>query len=197
MAELFAVPAAAVQVGCVVRVPDHVGLRAASLAEPLHTVLNGQEQAAARLRSGHRAGPDRDASCRSGPIRGAELVVGVDRLPERTTSAAAFLGPEGIRNLPADSATVREWSPRNGWDVVVVAAGAVAAVELAMDVVAPGGCVLAFGGMPIGRSTVPIDINLIHYKQLRLIGAFGGSPSRSVLPCAGWARSKLNLRIRV
>jgi L-iditol 2-dehydrogenase len=196
MAERFAVPAAAVELGSVVPVPPALTLRVASLAEPLHTVLNGQDRAG--------VGPaDSVLVVGLGPIgalhvavaasRGAELAVGVDRLPERVAAASAVLGPEAARELPADPAAVRDWAPRGGWDVVVVAAGAVAAVELALAVAAPGGRVLAFGGMPADRSVVPVDMNRIHYQQLELVGAFGGSPElfrRAV----GWlSRSTLDL----
>lgn len=179
MAERFALPSQAIELGCVVSVPDGLSLRAASLAEPLHTVINGQD----------RAGIDSNDSVLViglGPIgtlhtvvarsRGATPVIGLDMNAERVAAAARILGPDHLHSAPDDPGLVRSWAPRDGWDVVILAAGAASAVELALEVVAPGGRVLAFAGMPADRSVVPIDLNRIHYRQLNLVGAFGGSP---------------------
>jgi L-iditol 2-dehydrogenase len=95
--------------------------------------------------------------------------------------------------LPADAEAVRAWAPRDGWDVVVVAAGAAAAVQLAVQVAAPGGRVLAFGGLPSDQAVVPLDVNRIHYQQLRLVGAFGGSPELFREAVRWLARSSLDL----
>ena len=195
MAELFALPAAAIEVGCPVQVPDTLTLKVASLAEPLHTVLNGQAVG--------KVGPaDSVLVVGLGPIgalhvavarsRGADPVIGIDRRAERVSAAARVLGEEGLRHVPQDAATVRGWAPNDGWDVVVLAAGTAHAIDLAMAAVARGGRIIAFAGMPPDASSVTIDLNRIHYHQLQLVGAFGGSPelfrsavrwlSRSTLP---------------
>jgi L-iditol 2-dehydrogenase len=197
MAERFALPAGAIEVGCAVPLPDGLSLLAASLAEPLHTVLNGQDQAA--ITAGDSVlvvglGPIGALHVAVARSRGADVVLGIDRLPERTSAAADVLGADSVRPAPADSATVRGWAPRDGWDVVVVAAGSAAAVELAMAAVANGGRVLAFGGMPAGQSTVALDVNRIHYQQLRLIGAFGGSPELFRQAVSWLARCDLDVR---
>ncbi len=196
MAEQFALPSEAVELGCVVPVPDHLSLRAASLAEPLHTVLNGQARA--------RVGADDSVLVIGlGPIgtlhtavarsRGAGPVFAVDILDGRVAAAAAFLGHDAARVHPGDASTVRSWAPRAGFDIVVLAAGSAPAVTLAFQVVAPGGRILAFAGMPADKSVVPIDLNRIHYQQLDLVGAFGGSPE-SFRHAVRWlAQSNLDL----
>jgi L-iditol 2-dehydrogenase len=179
MAERFAVPVEAVELGSVVRVPSGLSLRAASLAEPLHTVINGQDRADINSRDCVLViglGPIGTLHSAVARSRGAAPVIAIDVLEERVEAAASVLGSGGIRVSPGDARTVRGWAPRNGWDVVVVAAGVAPAMQLALDVVAPGGRVLAFAGMPADKASVPIDMNRVHYQQLRIIGAFGGNP---------------------
>jgi L-iditol 2-dehydrogenase len=62
-----------------------------------------------------------------------------------------------------------------GADVVVEAAGTVAAWQRALDLVRPGGTVLAFGGLP-RDARVEIDPYRIHYEEVRLVGAFHHTP---------------------
>jgi L-iditol 2-dehydrogenase len=57
-----------------------------------------------------------------------------------------------------------------GADVVIVAAPAEAAQQNALELAALGGRVNFFGGLPKDRSVVPLDTNLIHYKELLVTG---------------------------
>jgi L-iditol 2-dehydrogenase len=41
---------------------------------------------------------------------------------------------------------------------------------LALELAAVNGRVIFFGGLPKGKSVVPLDTNLIHYKQLLVTG---------------------------
>ena len=62
-----------------------------------------------------------------------------------------------------------------GADVVIEAAGTVEAWERALELVRPGGTVLAFGGLP-REARVEIDPYRIHYEEVRLVGAFHHTP---------------------
>ncbi|HEY7345320.1 MAG TPA: zinc-binding dehydrogenase, partial [Gaiella sp.] len=62
-----------------------------------------------------------------------------------------------------------------GADVVIEAAGAVAAWERALELVRPGGTVLAFGGLP-RDARVEVDAYRIHYEEVRLVGSFHHTP---------------------
>ncbi len=180
MAEFFAVPGDAVDAGCVVPLPEGLSLREGALAEPLHTVLNGQERADVR--------PDDSVLVLGlGPIgtlhvavarsRGALPVLGLDVLAARVESAADILGPRSVTligDIQVDELRAR--GGRAGWDVVVLATSSPQAIELAMAVVAPVGRVLFFAGMPPDVAVQPLDLNAIHYRQLSLVGAFAGTP---------------------
>ena len=62
-----------------------------------------------------------------------------------------------------------------GADVVIEAAGTTEAWELALDLVRPGGTVLAFGGLP-REAHVRVDPFRIHYEEVTLKGAFHHTP---------------------
>ena len=96
-------PAAAIELGCAVSVPDQPEPARGSLAEPLHTVLNGQAQA--QIAAGDSVlvvglGPIGTLHVAVARSRGAGPVLGVDRLPDRVQAAAAVLGPDAVREPP-------------------------------------------------------------------------------------------------
>jgi L-iditol 2-dehydrogenase len=196
MAESFAVPADAVRAGCVVTLPESLSLKDAALAEPLHTVLNGQDQARV---SAHDSvlvlglGPIGTLHTAVSLSRGAGPVLGLDLNPDRVATAAAALGDDAVGLVPDDAAALKALGGRRGWDVVILANGAPQAVALAMDVVAPNGRVLAFAGMPAAKAQVPIDMNRLHYQQFSLIGAFAGTPNTFREAVAWLGRTSIDL----
>ena len=181
MAQLCAVPAEWVRSGGVVQLPSSLPPVFGAVAEPVHTVLNGQEQA--QISSGESVlvlglGPIGVLHASVARSRGASPVVGADINPERVAGASALLGASAVVHM-ADGweAAARARTPEaGGFDVVVLATGAKAAVETALRLVAMGGRILAFAGMPPGSSLVDVDLNAIHYRQISLVGAFGGTP---------------------
>jgi L-iditol 2-dehydrogenase len=86
--------------------------------------------------------------------------VGVGSRPERQALAPAFGAETGSGE---------------GADVVIEAAGTPAAWELALDLVRPGGTVLAFGGLP-RETRVQVNPFRIHYEEVTLKGAFHHTP---------------------
>jgi len=181
MQQEFAIPAASIAAGCVVPIPPTLAPRTAVLAEPLHTVINGQDLA--------RVGPGDSVlvvglgtigtlhAAYAHSLR-ARSVLAVDIRPERVDRAAGVLGGDLVGAVPPDGASaIRARSGADGWSVVIIAAGVPAAVRLALDTVEASGRVLAFAGLSPAEAVVPVDMNRIHYQQIELIGAFGGTPS--------------------
>lgn len=62
-----------------------------------------------------------------------------------------------------------------GADLVIEAAGTVESWERALELVRPGGTVLAFGGLA-RDARVEVDPYRIHYEEVRLVGAFHHAP---------------------
>jgi L-iditol 2-dehydrogenase len=183
-AGLMRVPAKVLAVGGLNRIPDGVGYDEASVAEPLACVLNGQELA--------RVGPGDDVVViGSGPIgclhvrlaraRGAARVFLVERNPDRLRLAAALVGPDAaIHAADTDVVdAVRKLTDGRGADVAIVAAASAAAQEQALALAARQGRISFFGGLPKDDPVVAVDANLVHYRELTIVGANGSSPAHN------------------
>ena len=143
-------------------VPAGIPPEVAAMVEPLACCFHGVEAA------GVSAG-DTVAVLGLGPI-GLMLCaciadaggwpVGVGSRPERQALAPLFGAETGTGE---------------GADIVIEAAGTVDAWETALELVRPGGTVLAFGGLP-REARVAVDPYRIHYEEVSLRGAFHHTP---------------------
>ena len=95
----------------------------------------------------------------------------------RVERAARILG-DGLVARMDDGWTdrARRTVDGGGFDVVITAVGAPDAIATAIELAEPGGRVLAFAGLPPDDRTIGLDINDLHYRQLSIVGAFGGTP---------------------
>ena len=66
--------------------------------------------------------------------------------------------------------TVTRMAGGDGMDVIITAAPVPAVQSAALRLARPCGRVLLFAGLPRSRSTVELDTNLIHYKELAVLG---------------------------
>jgi L-iditol 2-dehydrogenase len=183
-AEYLVVPAAVLKVDGLNRVPDGVSFAEASIAEPLACVLNGQELAG--------VGPGDDVVVvGAGPIgclhvrlarsRGARRVFLVDINRARLDMSAALVAPDAaICGSEVDTVdTVLKLTDGRGADVVITAAASGAAQQDAVQMAARSGRVSLFGGLPKTAPTITLDSNLVHYRELVLVGANGSSPTHN------------------
>ena len=76
-------------------------------------------------------------------------------------------------------AAVRELTGGRGADVIIVAAASGQAQEDGLRMAARRGRVSFFGGLPKDRSTITVDANLVHYRELGIVGANGSSPAHN------------------
>ena len=183
-AELMRVPAKVLAVGGVNRIPEGLSSAEASLAEPLSCVINGQELA--RVGQGQTvvvvgAGPIGCLHVRLARARGAARVLLVELSARRLELAAGLVGPDqAIAAEGADTvAAVRELTGGRGADVVIVAAGSGQAQEDALRMAARRGTVSFFGGLPKDRPTITCDANIVHYREVGIVGANGSSPAHN------------------
>ncbi|MBD8584414.1 alcohol dehydrogenase catalytic domain-containing protein [Frigoribacterium sp. CFBP 8766] len=188
-AEFMVVPAAVLAVDGVNRVPDHVSSEEASLVEPLACVLNGQELA--RVGAGDSvlvigSGPIGCMHVRLARARGARQVILVDANADRLARAAALVRPDLALAVEAGADgrqvvldQVRAASGGLGVDVVITAAASRPAQEQALALLAPGGRLSLFGGLARDDSQISIDSNLVHYRELTIVGVNGSSPAHN------------------
>jgi L-iditol 2-dehydrogenase len=162
------------------RVPDHVSFEAASLTEPLACVLNGQE--IAQVGTGDvvavlGAGPIGCLHVRLARARGASSIILAD-VNERRLELSARAQPDIVIDSAKEDAVdaVRKATDGRGADVVITATGAGAAQEQALEMAAARGRISLFGGLPRDNSVIRFDSNLVHYRELIVVGAYGSAP---------------------
>lgn len=183
-AEYLIVPRQVLAVDGLNRIPDGVDFAEASVAEPLACVLNGQELA--------KVGPGDDVVVvGAGPIgclhvrlaraRGANRVFLVELNRARLDMSAAKVQPDAaICSAEVDAIDeVKKLTDGRGVDVVITAAAAGAAQEDAQHMAARSGRISFFGGLPKDKPTITLDSNLVHYRELTIVGANGSSPAHN------------------
>jgi len=172
-AEFMLVPEPAVRQGNVTIVPDHVSLQDAALAEPLSCVFSAFERN--KVKPGDivlimGAGPIGLMHAKLHLMAGAGAVIMNDLLPERLNTCRS-IEPSVLTVLPDElEELLADVSRGRGADIVITAAPAPATHQRALELVAVNGTVSFFGGLPRDKEIVPINTNLIHYKQIWVTG---------------------------
>lgn len=174
LAEYVKVPAQAVAQGNVAIMADHVSFEEASIVEPLSCVYNGQEQCG--IRPGDKvlvigAGPIGVMHAMLAKMQGAGMVMMNDLSADRLKACREI--DAAIVAVPSDGLKeqIAELTGGKGLDVCIVACPSPQAQTMAVELMGLFGRVLFFGGLPASRQPVPIDTNLVHYKQLSLHGS--------------------------
>ncbi|MFI6575294.1 zinc-dependent dehydrogenase [Nocardiopsis sp. NPDC050513] len=183
-AEQMVIPEAVLAVDGVNRVPENVSMAEASVAEPLACVLNGQEIAG--VGEGDTvvvmgAGPIGCLHVRLARARGASSVYLVDINRGRLDMSADIVQPDAaICGEETDAvAEVLRLTEGRGADVVITAAASGRAQEDGLRMVARGGRISFFGGLPKDNPIIRLDSNLVHYREISIFGANGSSPDHN------------------
>ena len=197
-AELAAIPAIALK--NVFRLPNGLDDIHATFADPLSDALCGQKDLAIEL-------DDRVVVIGAGPIgtahaalalsQGAGSVYLLEAAPQRLELARAVLGEDGV--VYGD---VRERDPvafvhaetGDGAERVIVACSNARAQEQALEMAAPRGRVLFFGGLPKGTTTIDFPSNVLHYREVAVLGSYASRYRDQVLALDMLARNTGNVR---
>jgi len=117
------------------------------------------------------AGPIGSTHSSVARARGASRVFITDIQPERLEMAQAFSPDATINGSEVNVVEeIRRLTGGKGADVVVTATPAPAAQVQAVEMARKGGRILIFGGLPKDNSKPGIDMNIVHYNALHLIG---------------------------
>ncbi len=175
-AEYIRIPAAAVRQRQLYKVPEHVPLAHAALAEPLGCVLNAHSRLALSF-------SDTVAVIGAGPIgimhalvakaRGARQVMILESSPSRLELAKRFGFDEYI--LVKDKAhleAVAKATDGIGPSAVIVAVGVAQAQADALEMAGRGARVEFFGGLPKSKPEALLNTNHLHYKELMVSGSY-------------------------
>lgn len=167
--------------GPIHHIPEGMSYAEAALAEPLACVLNALERTPIKLLDTVvivGAGP---IGCMFIPIAkmmGASKVIVVQRSRGSRAEIASQFGADLVIISSEEDAVerVREETDGLGAHVVITANPTPASHAEALEMARNRGRINLFGGLPAG-STVELDTNLIHYKELLVSGAHGSLPT--------------------
>ena len=182
-AEYVRIPAAAVAQGNVMRIPEHLSDEKAALCEPLSCVYNGLEKCS--LRPGETvlvfgAGAIGAMHAMLALAWGASKVFVYDPSQQRA-ALCAQLSPK-IVPFFGEMDALEEWIMQQtqgaGVDVCVTACPAPAAQQLSLHLLSHFGRVCFFGGLPKTAEQVELNTNLIHYKELCVVGSTRASTAQ-------------------
>jgi L-iditol 2-dehydrogenase len=100
----------------------------------------------------------------------------LERTARRLELAQRILGDDRLAYVDTEDrdsvAAVAEATAGFGADVVIVACSSDAAQQDAMEMAAPRGRVLFFGGLPKGTTHIAFPSNVLHYKEVQVHGSY-------------------------
>ncbi len=181
LAERVLIPAQLRAVGHVLRPPARLSLERACFTEPLACVLNSLETC--HLHAGSSvvvigAGPMGLYHVLLARKLGAGSIIVSELDPARQEWAKRLGATVVIDPTQTDLvATVKEHTGGMGAEAVIITAGLGSVVESALAMTRPQGYVSLFAGFP-PNTHADFDVNLVHYKEIRLTGSQNASPSQ-------------------
>jgi L-iditol 2-dehydrogenase len=176
-AELVAIPQVALK--NLFRIPAGLSDAHATFADPLSDAICGHKDIAVGLDDTVAvvgAGPVGTAHAAIARLEGAGQVLLLETAAARLELARAILGDERMRYIDTSGtegiAAVRGVTDDIGADVMIVACSSDAAQEEAMEMAAPRGRVLFFGGLPKGTTHIRFPSNVLHYREVQVHGSY-------------------------
>src|SRR6478752_3398715 len=159
-AEYMIVPRQVLKVDGLNRIPDNIGFDEASVAEPFACAINAQELI---------------------KVGDGDTVFVIDVNAERLKMSADAVKPDEVINGSEVDVIerVKELTGGRGADVVITATAANIAQEQAIGMAARRGRISFFGGLPKTNPFITCDSNLVHYRELMIMGANGSAPSHN------------------
>lgn len=174
LAEYMLVPAALIRLGHVFPLPAGLPASRATLTEPLACVLNSLETC--RLAAGGSlvvvgTGPMGLLHVMLARQMGVTTVIAVDLLDDRLAQARRW-GADLCLTPERDDLASQVLAATDGLgaDAVVVTTGSAQAAAGSLALARRQGVVSLFGGFP-PDTTIPLDVNAIHYGEIVLTGS--------------------------
>ena len=172
-AEYVKIPAEAVIRGNLMLLPDGVSPEEAAVTEPLSCAFNGFSKLF--VKPGEYAlvvgaGPIGIMHCQLLHMAGADVSLN-DISAERLESCKKIMPYITTYHGDDLAGYVAEHTKGRGLDVAVTACPVPAVQAAMLPLMNYGGRINFFGGVPADKEPVPINTNLIHYKELYITGS--------------------------
>ncbi len=173
-AEYLHLPREVLLHGMVHHMPAVLSFEAAALSEPASSVIAAQQNAEVGLDNTVLIIGDGPIGCLHLEVaraRGASRVFLVGR--KRLRAVSAF-EPDALIDARSQDAVseVLRLTDGLGADVAICANSVASSHEQAVEAVRKRGRVIIFGGVPKTNPLTTLNSNLIHYNELRILGAF-------------------------
>jgi L-iditol 2-dehydrogenase len=185
MAEYIAIPEECVRLGTIRAVPTQTDPARAAISEPVSSCIHAQEKGGVSLGDTvviFGAGPIGCIHTSLARSHGADKIILVDVLDERLRLAEAFEPDAALNATKVDLVSeVLRLTGGAGPDVVITATPSPVAQIQAVEMARKGGRILLFGGLPTDQSKPGVDMNLVHYNALHLIGTTTFAPRHQLL----------------
>lgn len=177
--EYMLVPGHAIDRGNAIKLPDSLSYIEGALTEPLSCTYNAYESL--RTAPGDNvlivgAGPIGACHVMISRIAGAGKIIVADISDARLAEIKKFGADVVVNSATADlKQAVLDLTDGIGADVIITACSVPEIQALALELAARCGRINFFGGMPKGKEIVPLNTNLIHYKELQVVATTGSS----------------------
>jgi len=173
-AEYIRIPEQALTYGNIFELEENTSYEAAALNEALSCVYNGFLHYGVNVGDSVLiigAGAIGVMHAQLAKLAGAAKVM-LNDMSEERLDLCRKIDPSFI-SIPMEDIHERilKETKGKGLDVCVTACPAPAAQQVAIELMGFGGRVNFFGGLPKSKEIVPINTNIIHYKQLHITGA--------------------------
>jgi L-iditol 2-dehydrogenase len=176
-AELVAIPEIALK--NLFHIPAELSDEEATFADPLSDAICGHKDVAIGLDETVvviGAGPVGTAHAAISRLEGAGAVLLLEAAAQRLELARSILGDDRMTFVDVSQSdaveAVRQATDQIGADVVIVACSSSQAQEQAMEMAAPRGRVLFFGGLPKGTTHINFPSNVLHYQEVQVHGSY-------------------------
>lgn len=181
--QYMALPEECLNLGNIQKVPEGTDPLLAAVAEPVSSCVNAQEKADIKL--GETVviigtGPIGCIHISLARVRGASKIYVVDISSDRLKLAETFEPDAIINGSECDPVQeVMKLTGGTGAHVVIAAAPAPQAAVQAVEMARKGGRIIQFGGMPKDNCKPGVDMNLVHYRGLHIIGTTTFAPKHN------------------
>ena len=161
------------------RIPDGLSPEHATFADPLSDVICGHKDIAIGLDDAVvviGAGPVGTAHAALARLQGAGQVFMLERAARRLELAREILGDDRLAYVDTSEVdsvgAIMSATGDFGAEVVIVACSSDLAQQEAMEMAAPRGRVMFFGGLPKGTTHIQFPSNVLHYREVQVHGSY-------------------------
>ncbi len=184
-AEYLILPFKAINSGCINIIPDNLTFEEASLSEPIACCINALE--AADFKPGENiiiwgSGFMGLLFIQLFKAYGASKVIAVDKNNERFAASKKFGADHFVNSAYEDVfQEIEEFLIGDGADLIIIACSNIEEPNRIIKLLSKRGRIVFFSGIKESENNIFIDHNLIHYKELKIVGSYGCTSRQNVL----------------